>query len=98
MAAHDVDEALLARHMAFSDAPDPDLFIRTGGEMRISNFMLWQTAYAELYFTNCLWPEFDAAELDAGIAAYARRDRRFGLVRDTEPEPAQGPRAGSQSA
>ena len=96
--AQAIDEALLARHMAFSDAPDPDLFIRTGGEMRISNFMLWQTAYAELYFTNCLWPEFDAAELDAAIAAYARRDRRFGLVRDTEPEPLQGARAGSPNA
>jgi undecaprenyl diphosphate synthase len=73
-----IDEALLASHMAMSYAPDPDLFIRTGGEVRLSNFMLWQTAYAELYFTDCLWPEFDAAELDAALAAYAQRDRRFG--------------------
>ena len=93
-----IDEALIARHMAFSDAPDPDLFIRTGGEMRISNFMLWQTAYAELYFTDCLWPEFGAAELDAAIAAYARRERRFGSVEDTVPDAVQGARAGSPGA
>jgi undecaprenyl diphosphate synthase len=76
--AEAVDEALLSRHMAMSFAPDPDLFIRTGGEIRISNFLLWQVAYAELYFSDCLWPEFGAAELDAAIASYAQRDRRFG--------------------
>ncbi len=76
-----VDEAALSRYMAMSYAPDPDLFIRTGGEMRISNFLLWQVAYAELYFTPCLWPEFGAEELDAALAAYARRDRRFGGVK-----------------
>ena len=74
----EIDEQLLASHLAMSYAPDPDLFIRTGGEVRLSNFMLWQTAYAELYFTGCLWPEFDANELDAALAAYAQRDRRFG--------------------
>ena len=68
-----------------SYAPDPDLFIRTGGEMRISNFLLWQTAYSELYFTHCLWPDFGEAELDAALAAYAQRDRRFGEVRDSLP-------------
>jgi undecaprenyl diphosphate synthase len=58
--------------------PDPDLLIRTGGEYRISNFLLWQAAYSELYFSPALWPDFDAAELDAAIAEYARRERRFG--------------------
>jgi undecaprenyl diphosphate synthase len=79
--AEDVNEATLAKFMAMSFAPDPDLFIRTGGEMRISNFLLWQVAYAELYFTECLWPEFGVEELDNALAAYARRDRRFGLVK-----------------
>ena len=87
--AESIDEALLSSHMAMSYAPDPDLFIRTGGEVRLSNFMLWQTAYAELYFTECLWPEFDAAELDAALAAYAQRDRRFGRT-DTDPAPLPG--------
>jgi len=80
-----IDEDVLGRHMAMSYAPDPDLFIRTGGEVRISNFMLWQTAYSELFFTDCLWPDFDAAELDAALAAYALRDRRFGEVKDGAP-------------
>ena len=61
-------------------APDPDLFIRTGGEVRISNFLLWQVAYAELVFSDCLWPEFGDAQLDAALADYAGRDRRFGGV------------------
>ena len=85
-----VDEALLSSHLAMSYAPDPDLFIRTGGEVRLSNFMLWQTAYAELYFTDCLWPEFDAGELDAALAAYASRDRRFGRADPDEPAQAGG--------
>jgi undecaprenyl diphosphate synthase len=75
-----VDEDWLGRHMALSFAPDPDLFIRTGGEMRISNFLLWQAAYAELFFTECLWPDFGEAEIDAALAAYAQRDRRFGAI------------------
>jgi undecaprenyl diphosphate synthase len=75
-----LDEAALNRFMALSYAPDPDLFIRTGGEVRISNFLLWQAAYSELYFSDCLWPEFGEAELDAALAEYARRDRRFGGV------------------
>jgi undecaprenyl diphosphate synthase len=66
--------------MAMSYAPDPDLFIRTGGEVRLSNFLLWQSAYAELCFTDCLWPDFDAAELDKAIEVFARRERRFGDV------------------
>jgi undecaprenyl diphosphate synthase len=75
-----VDEARLAQFMALSHAPDPDLFIRTGGELRVSNFLLWQLAYSELHFTDCLWPDFGDAELDAAIAAYASRERRFGGV------------------
>ena len=84
MPAEDLDEARLGQYMALSHAPDPDLFIRTGGEVRISNFLLWQVAYSELYFTECLWPEFGAAELDAALAAFARRDRRFGGVKPEE--------------
>ena len=78
--AAELDEARLNRYMALSHAPDPDLFIRTGGEVRISNFLLWQAAYSELFFSDCLWPEFGDAELDAAFAEYARRDRRFGGV------------------
>ena len=78
--ANQLDEAALTRFMALSHAPDPDLFIRTGGEVRISNFLLWQAAYSELVFSDCLWPEFGDAELDAALAEYARRDRRFGTV------------------
>jgi undecaprenyl diphosphate synthase len=82
VSADRLDEATLARYMALSYAPDPDLFIRTGGELRISNFLLWQSAYAEFVFTDCLWPEFGDAELDAALADYARRDRRFGGVKE----------------
>ena len=71
-------EAELAAHLAMAHAPEPDLFIRTGGEQRISNFLLWQLAYTELYFTEMLWPDFDAAALDAAIASYRDRERRFG--------------------
>lgn len=73
-------EELLSQHMAMSYAPDPDLLIRTGGEVRLSNFLLWQAAYAELFFTDCLWPDFDAQELDKALTAYAARERRFGDV------------------
>jgi undecaprenyl diphosphate synthase len=76
--AEDIDEARLARHLSIADMPEPDLFIRTGGEQRISNFLLWQLAYTELYFTETLWPDFDAAALDAAIASYRQRERRFG--------------------
>jgi len=71
-------ETDLSRHLALADAPEPDLFIRTGGECRISNFLLWQLAYTELYFTETLWPDFDAASLDQAIASYQQRERRFG--------------------
>ncbi|MCH7342159.1 polyprenyl diphosphate synthase [Pelomonas sp. CA6] len=81
-------EAKLSEFMAMSYAPDPDLFIRTGGEIRISNFLLWQAAYTEFVFSDCLWPEFGEAELDAAIQAFRTRDRRFGGV---NPQPvAQG--------
>lgn len=73
-----ITEATLDRAMAMSHVPDPDLLIRTGGEQRISNFLLWQAAYAELFFSERLWPDFDEAELDSAIAAFGRRERRFG--------------------
>jgi len=76
--AQDVSEAMLAPYLAMGYAPEPDLFIRTGGEQRISNFLLWQLAYTELYFTETLWPDFDAAALDQAIASYRARERRFG--------------------
>jgi undecaprenyl diphosphate synthase len=71
-------EDSLSPYLAMSHAPEPDLFIRTGGEQRISNFLLWQLAYTELYFTDTLWPDFGAAALDEAIASYRRRERRFG--------------------
>jgi len=81
----------LAAGLSTDFAPEPDLFIRTGGEKRISNFLLWQLAYAELYFTDTLWPDFDAAALDVAIASYRARERRFGrtseqLVEKAAPE------------
>jgi len=73
-----IDEEAFGARVALADSPDPDLFIRTGGEMRISNFLLWQSAYTEFWFTPILWPDFDAAALDEAIAAFRRRERRFG--------------------
>lgn len=73
-----LDEAAFSSYLYTKDVADPDLLIRTGGEMRISNFLLWQAAYAELYFTKTLWPDFGTAELDAAIAWFAQRQRRFG--------------------
>jgi undecaprenyl diphosphate synthase len=78
VAADDVDEAALAARLSVADQPEPDLFIRTGGEQRISNFLLWHLAYTELYFTDALWPDFDAQALDEAIASYRKRERRFG--------------------
>jgi len=83
-------EADLTPYLAMAYAPEPDLFIRTGGEQRISNFMIWQLAYTELFMTDLLWPEFDAAALDVAIASFRKRERRFGrtseqLVADREP-------------
>ncbi len=79
--AAELTEQKLASYMAMNFVPDPDLFIRTGGEMRISNFLLWQSAYAEFFFTDRLWPDFGAADIDAALHAYAQRDRRFGGVK-----------------
>ena len=75
----------LTPYLALSYAPEPDLFIRTGGEQRISNFVLWQLAYTELYFTETLWPDFDAAALDRAIVSYQQRERRFGRTSEQLP-------------
>jgi len=75
-----IDESAIAAELSFAGLPDPDLFIRTGGEQRISNFMLWQCAYTELYFTDTFWPDFDADAYSAALDFYAGRQRRFGLT------------------
>jgi len=80
-------------YLSMSDAPEPDLFIRTGGEQRISNFMLWQLAYTELYFTGTLWPAFGRNELDAAIVSYQQRERRFGRTSEQLVQPAGGANA-----
>ncbi|HEY6451242.1 MAG TPA: polyprenyl diphosphate synthase [Steroidobacteraceae bacterium] len=76
----EIDEPTFAAALALGGLPDPDLFIRTGGEQRISNFLLWNLAYTELYFTECLWPDFDAACFEAALQHFATRRRRFGLT------------------
>ncbi|HKE48282.1 MAG TPA: polyprenyl diphosphate synthase [Rhodanobacteraceae bacterium] len=78
--AEDISEKTLAPYFTLAELPPVDLFIRTGGEQRISNFLLWQVAYAELYFTETLWPDVDANVLGAALAEYARRERRYGLT------------------
>lgn len=78
MTPEEVTESALSEALTFADLPEPDLFIRTGGEKRISNFLLWQCAYTELYFTDILWPDFDASALDEALNDYANRQRRFG--------------------
>jgi undecaprenyl diphosphate synthase len=87
-----VTEQSLDRAMALAHVPDPDLLIRTGGEQRISNFLLWQAAYSELYFSDKLWPEFDAAAIDEAIADYASRERRFGRTSEQVAGPARAKR------
>jgi undecaprenyl diphosphate synthase len=79
-------EADLAPYLSMAYAPEPDLLIRTGGEQRISNFLVWQLAYSELYFTDTLWPDFDARTLDAAIASYQQRERRFGRTSEQVQE------------
>jgi len=76
--ASDINPELLSQHLSLADLPEPDLFIRTGGEQRVSNFMLWQLAYSELFFTQTLWPDFTAASLDQAIESFSKRQRRFG--------------------
>jgi undecaprenyl diphosphate synthase len=80
LGAAQIDEGRFAAELALSGLPEPDLFIRTGGERRISNFLLWNLAYAELYFTDVPWPDFDAARLDEALAYFNSRERRFGLT------------------
>jgi undecaprenyl diphosphate synthase len=88
-----VTEATLGAAMAMAHVADPDLVVRTGAEQRISNFLLWQAAYSELYFSDRLWPEFDEAELDMAIESYSKRQRRFGKTSDQVL-----PKAGSPDA
>lgn len=75
-----VDESVLARYLYLPDIPDPDLIIRTGGESRISNFLLWQAAYSELYFTPVLWPDFGLKDIEEALSEYKQRQRRFGKI------------------
>ncbi len=77
-----IDEDRFARELQLGDLPDPDLFIRTGGDHRISNFLLWNLAYTELHVCETLWPDFDVPDLEAALASFASRERRFGLTRD----------------
>ena len=90
----EITEERLARFLSMSYAPEPDLFVRTGGEQRVSNFLLWQLAYTELYFTQTLWPDFGAASLEEAFVSYRRRERRFGRtseqVAQSEPLPQAG--------
>ena len=78
--SQDIDESMMASRMALADLPAPDLFIRTGGDHRVSNFLLWQLAYTELWFTEQLWPDLDATTLQRALEDFARRERRFGLT------------------
>jgi undecaprenyl diphosphate synthase len=78
--AADITSEMLAEHLCLADLPEPDLFIRSGGERRISNYLLWQLAYTELYFTDCLWPDFDIPEFTRALESYAGRQRRFGMT------------------
>jgi undecaprenyl diphosphate synthase len=82
LALADIDAELLGRQLCLADLPEPDLFIRTGGEQRISNFLLWQLAYTELYFTDVLWPDFDEERLLDALVSFSRRQRRFGRTGD----------------
>ena len=76
--AENIDEALVSTYLATNGIPDPDILIRTGGELRISNFLLWQIAYSELYFTNELWPDFNEESIYEAIVEFQNRERRFG--------------------
>lgn len=87
----EISESDLTAKLMLGDAPEPDLFIRTGGETRISNFMLWQMAYAEFYFTDVLWPDFDEAQMHRAFASFRQRERRFGRTSEQLPEPQRRP-------
>ena len=96
----DIEAETFAGHLALAGLPDPDLFIRTGGEQRISNFLLWNLAYTELYFTETLWPDFGRAEFERALRAFARRERRFGLTSEQlaeEADPSSGVAASGQA-
>ena len=80
LSCEEITEKTISSKLYSADAPDPDLLIRPGGETRLSNFLLWQAAYSELYFSNKLWPEFDERELDCAIIEFQKRNRRFGGV------------------
>jgi len=80
ISVEDVNEDSFKKYLYAPDIPDPDLIIRTGGETRLSNFLLWQAAYSELYFTDVLWPDFNRAEIDKALTTYMSRDRRFGKI------------------
>jgi undecaprenyl diphosphate synthase len=82
IAASDIDDNAIADELALADIPDPDLLIRTGGEQRISNFLLWNLAYAELWFCDTLWPDFDEQDFDAALTFFANRERRYGHTGD----------------
>ena len=85
IAVDDIDDAAIAGNLALAGIPDPDLLIRTGGEQRISNFLLWNLAYAELWFCDTLWPDFSEQDFDAALAEYSTRERRFGLRESSSP-------------
>jgi undecaprenyl diphosphate synthase len=93
LSVDDIDEARFARELSLGDVPDPDLFVRTGGDHRISNFLLWNLAYTELHVCDALWPDFDVPMFEAAIASFAARERRFGLtpgqLRDPDREAQQ---------
>ena len=74
----EISEALISEHLTTASLPEPDLFIRTGGEQRVSNFLLWQLAYTEMYFTDTLWPDFGIGELNKAVSSFSNRERRFG--------------------
>lgn len=82
LAPTEITEDTISKYLCVTDLPALDLFIRSGGEQRISNYLLWQLAYTELYFTECLWPDFDAAEFDRALQSYSLRQRRFGMTGD----------------
>jgi len=78
----DIDEKLFNKYLSLGDIPSPDLFIRTSGERRVSNFLIWELAYSEFYFTPVFWPEFDKEHLRKAIMAYSQRERRFGAIHE----------------
>jgi undecaprenyl diphosphate synthase len=95
MTVDGINEANFGAALALGDTPDPDLFIRTGGDHRISNFLLWNLAYTELYVTDTLWPDFDVAQFEAALAAFAGRERRYGLTGAQAREQARGAASGA---